>query len=73
MGPMRQLMLVRKAFLQKSDFELLAFVKQGPYHAGIRRISNAARSCLRWVRPNNVGLTDDAELLKIVQFMRQNE
>jgi disulfide bond formation protein DsbB/mono/diheme cytochrome c family protein len=60
--------LVRKTFLQKSDFELLAFVKQGrtPLESEI----SGGQAMPAMGGPNNVNLTDE-QVLKIVQFMRQ--
>jgi disulfide bond formation protein DsbB/mono/diheme cytochrome c family protein len=60
--------LVRKAFLQKSDFELLAFVKQG--RTTLESEISGGQAMPAMGGPNNSGLTDD-QVLKIVRFMRQ--
>ena len=60
--------LVRKAFLQKSNFELLAFVKQG--RTTLESEISGGQAMPAMGGPNNTRLTD-GEVLKIIQFMRQ--
>ena len=60
--------LVRKTFLQKSNFELLAFVKQG--RTTLESEISGGQAMPAMGGPNNTGLTD-GEVLKIIQFMRQ--
>ncbi len=60
--------LVRKDFLQKSDFELLAFVKQG--RTTLESQISGGQAMPAMGGPNNSGLTDE-QVLKIVRFMRQ--
>jgi disulfide bond formation protein DsbB len=60
--------LVRKDFLQKSDFELLAFVKQGRTTLESEISGGQAMPPIGGL--NNAALTDE-EVLRIIRFMRQ--
>lgn len=59
--------LVRKDFMQKSNFELLAFVKQG--RTTLESEISGGQAMPPMGGPNNTTLTDE-QVLKIVQFMR---